>query len=51
MAQVMECKPLIFDIAIDHIAFPSLDERTRAPATDAAQGVKGVFKSLGSWFS
>eukprot|EP00045_Choanoeca_perplexa_P006085 m.51757 g.51757 ORF g.51757 m.51757 type:complete len:596 (+) comp13457_c0_seq1:34-1821(+) len=47
--QTIQCKPLVFDLAVDHVTFPSLKERTKAQAS-AAEAVTGVFKSLGSWF-
>eukprot|EP00911_Craspedida_sp_UC1_P001114 UC1_evm1s837 len=51
----MPCKPLFFDLANNHIAFPDLSERTNdeesAGVTDTVSGlVKGVGSMLGGWF-
>jgi signal recognition particle subunit SRP68 len=42
------CKPLFFDLAREHVEFPSLDEKISVPGTAASpQGASGGW--LGGW--
>jgi signal recognition particle subunit SRP68 len=42
------CKPLFFDLALNHIELPSLDDKVDKPKQSGQQqqGVKGFFKGL-----
>lgn len=48
------CKPLFFDLALNHIDFPSLDDKIetkkQAPAA-ASGGLTGLVKGLWGWGS
>merc|ERR1712146_264071 len=51
--QPIRCKPLVFDLAIDHLQYPSLAHRleTKATAASVTSTVGGVLKSFtGGWF-
>ena len=41
------CKPLFFDLALNHVELPSLDDKIdNKKAGQPQQGVKGFFKGL-----
>lgn len=42
------CKPLFFDLALNHVTFPSLAENMESKKT-AATGISGLVKNLWSW--
>jgi signal recognition particle subunit SRP68 len=45
----VQCKPLFFDLALNHVELPSLDDKIDSKKTGqqgAQQGVKGFFKGL-----
>lgn len=49
------CKPLFFDLALNHIEFPSLDDKVeikkQTPAAAASGGLTGLVKGLWGWGS
>ena len=58
--QAIPCKPVLFDLALNHLTFPSLDEKVQSrrlassTGTERTQeqqqaGVTGLFKGLFSW--
>lgn len=46
-SKLIPCKPLFFDLALNHIEFPSLEEEM---ASDKPGGITGLVKGwLGGW--
>lgn len=44
------CKPLFFDLALNHVAFPDLDEETESRKEQQGAGLTGLVKGwLGGW--
>lgn len=41
------CKPLFFDLALNHVTFPSLEDKLAT--TNQKQGISGYIKSLWGW--
>jgi signal recognition particle subunit SRP68 len=40
------CKPLFFDLALNHIELPSYEDKIDSKKTQQPAGVKGFFKGL-----
>ncbi|KAL1116023.1 hypothetical protein AAG570_005518 [Ranatra chinensis] len=45
------CKPLFFDVAMNHITLPTLDEKVDKKAPPAQAGISGFVKGLWGWGS
>ena len=43
------CKPLFFDLALNHVTFPSLAENMENKKSAAGAGITGFVKGLWGW--
>ncbi|CAG0878865.1 unnamed protein product [Darwinula stevensoni] len=47
--QPIPCKPLFFDLALNHIQFPSLEDKLEAPKEGSKTGISGFVRGLWGW--